>query len=275
MAKKQAATTEAEAVRTAVAELVEETAIAPVGPQAIARPSWVSEDAVAGSTGDIDANDITIPRLAIAQALSPQINRNKPEYIEGLQQLDMFNTVTGENYGTGPLTFTPLLFRKRAIEFIPRNQGGGVKDANVSIVLGKNGQYRDARLNFGADGKPPVATLFHEFICVLLDSMSLIAISMKTSQLKVSKAINYVLREDAEMRKLPAFARAWTIRTVEQTNAKGTFGNFVARHGKVHDDVLGAQLADLFVKLSGRNLNVSESGLQDEDENGGDPNVPF
>jgi len=269
MAKKNAEKT----APAAVAEVVEETAIAPVGPQAIARPSWASDEAVQAAAESFDNNDITIPRLSIAQALSPQLKRNDPSYIEGLGQLDLFNTVTGENYGAGPILFTPLIFRKRAIEFIPRTEGGGVRDANVSIAVNPStGAYKDARLNFGPNGEAPAATLFHEWICVLLDTMSLIAISMKTSQLKVSKQMNYIVREDAALRKLPAYARAWTIRTTEQTNKKGTFGNFVVRHGAVHSEEIGAQLAQIYNGLSGKNLNVE---VGNEPEPGGDENVPF
>lgn len=257
-----------------------ETAIVPAAPQAIARPTWVSATAAEESTQGIESNDVSIPRLAIAQALNPQLKRTDPAYIEGLAQLDMFNTVTSENYGAGPLSFSPLLFRKRAIEFIPRTEGGGVRDANVSVAVDPvTGAYKDKRLNFGPNGEAPTATLFHEWICVLLDTMSLIAISMKTSQLKVSKALNYIVREDATMRKLPAFARAWTIRTVEQTNRKGTFGNYVVRNGAVHGDAMGSQLAEIFESLKGKNLTVNDPTSDDEPAGGGgepgSDNVPF
>src|SRR5438128_5866074 len=115
----------------APAVLEESTALAPAQSQAIARPSWATSEQVDDAARNMDNNDVTIPRLAIAQALNPQLKRSDPAYIEGLAQLDMFNTVSGENYGTGPLRFTPLVFRKRAIEFIPRAAGGGVVDANV------------------------------------------------------------------------------------------------------------------------------------------------
>src|SRR5665213_2558557 len=43
--------------------------------------------------------DLMIPRLALAQALSPQVTEGDPNRIEGLKPGDLWNSVTSQNYG--------------------------------------------------------------------------------------------------------------------------------------------------------------------------------
>jgi len=48
---------------------------------------------------DINSETIAIPFLKLAQSLSPELNSRKPEFIQGLQPGDFFNSVTHEVYG--------------------------------------------------------------------------------------------------------------------------------------------------------------------------------
>ena len=50
----------------------------------------------AGEGIDYDTNELQIPFIRAIQALSPQIKKNDPQFIEGASQGDLFNTVTGE-----------------------------------------------------------------------------------------------------------------------------------------------------------------------------------
>jgi len=57
------------------------------------------------------SEDYQMPRLMIAQALSPEIQKSKPEFIKGLSPGDIFNTISRENFGPTvnviPLHFLP------------------------------------------------------------------------------------------------------------------------------------------------------------------------
>ena len=50
----------------------------------------------AGEGIDYDTNELQIPFIRAIQALSPQIKKNDPQFIEKASQGDLFNTVTGE-----------------------------------------------------------------------------------------------------------------------------------------------------------------------------------
>ena len=55
------------------------------------RPDWM-KDGNRGSE-EVSSNDITLPRLQIIQDLSPQHKKNKPEYIDGAEVGDFFNSL--------------------------------------------------------------------------------------------------------------------------------------------------------------------------------------
>jgi hypothetical protein len=50
----------------------------------------------AGDGASFDSSEMQIPFVRILQALSPQLNKKKPEFIEGASSSDMYNTVTGQ-----------------------------------------------------------------------------------------------------------------------------------------------------------------------------------
>ena len=52
--------------------------------------------ATAGEGTSYDSSEMQIPFVRIIQALSPQIKKKDPMYIEGADQGDAFNTVTSQ-----------------------------------------------------------------------------------------------------------------------------------------------------------------------------------
>ena len=87
------------------------------------RPDWM-EDSNRGSEG-VTAEDLIIPRLDVFQDLSPQIKKNKPEYIEGAEAGLLFNTVTGQVYGR-EIMFVPVFYRKEWVIWRTRKAGGEI-----------------------------------------------------------------------------------------------------------------------------------------------------
>lgn len=127
------------------------------------RESFIPEGDRTGAEG-ITKDDLRLPRLGFAQGLSPQIIEGDSKYIPDLKVFDMFNDLSGEIYGKGPIQFIPVRRDVRRIEFIPRSEGGGVKDLNVPA--------RDPRMEWetgpGGERIPPKATKFVEFVILLL-----------------------------------------------------------------------------------------------------------
>ena len=82
----------------------------------------------AGEGASFDSSEMQIPFVRILQALSPQLNKKKPEFIEGASSSDMYNTVTGQHWdGEEGLVVVPCYQTTKYLEFVPRDQGGGFK----------------------------------------------------------------------------------------------------------------------------------------------------
>lgn len=153
---------------------------------------------------DITKSDMLIPRLALAQPLSPQVTEGDPNRIENLKAGDLFNSITGEIYATDRKPIFVQILRKdkpRAMEFRPVEDGGGVLDPNVPLD--------DPRLKWGADGEKPTATLFRDYLARLLPSGELIALSFKSSGIKVAKQLNGLIA----LRNRDIFAGRYAIST--------------------------------------------------------------
>lgn len=74
---------------------------------------------------NVTSNDLLVPRLTILQDLSPQIKKNKSEYIEGAQVGHICDVGTGELFADGVM-FLPVYYRKDYLEWAPRASGKGL-----------------------------------------------------------------------------------------------------------------------------------------------------
>lgn len=149
---------------------------------------------------DMTKQDMLIPRLALAQSQSPQVIEGGPRYVPGMKVGDLFNSQTNEIYGQQVFVQIIRKDRERAMEFRPVDQGGGVIDPNVPL--------NDPRLLWEGD-KKPVATLFRDYLALLLPSRELIAISFKSTGIKVAKQLNGLIT----FRRRPIFAGRYVIAT--------------------------------------------------------------
>ena len=151
----------------------------------------------------ITREDITIPRLALAQALSPQVTEGDPRRIEGCKAGDLFNSQTGQIYG-GRIPVVVQIIRKdkqRAMQFRSIEDGGSVLDPNVPL--------NDPRLQWGENGEKPEATLFMDFLALVHPTRELIALSFKSSGLAAAKNLNKLIL----FRKKAIFAGLYSIKT--------------------------------------------------------------
>lgn len=128
------------------------------------RPKSLDPNDLSG-TEDITIDEIRLPRLCIAQGLSPQLVPTEGTYIKGLVIGQMFNDVSETIYGNGPISIIPLIRSVSRIEFDPLNKGVP-KDRFVPAGDGRL-EWRKNALGPGKDG-PPLATEYVEFVSLIL-----------------------------------------------------------------------------------------------------------
>lgn len=214
------------------AEVVTETSMAPrEGAGALAEiPDWmagVQEDA------PIAQEDMKMPRLAIAQGMSPAMQPGKPEYIDDLKLGQLFNSLTGEVYGKGPLRFAiAKRFPPRWVEF---NEERKLVDPNVPPGDPRT-EWREPE-EPGGQRRPPIATKFLDYVIVLLDTMEPIALSCARSNIKPATALNGLIQMRkpkliaGTARRIPEFAMAFTVETAQVPGPNNsTYGIFVFKN---------------------------------------------
>jgi len=231
---------------------------------AASRPEWLTEEKVSG-LDHIGSDDMIMPRLAVAQLTSKQLLKTDESYINGLEFGQYFNSVTSEVYGEGPLAFSVLRADPaRAIEFVPIDEGGGVVDMDVPLD--------DPRLDFtvGPDGKKikPTATKFYDFIIMLWPTKEIIALSFKSSGLKVAKKLNFLMRQRAA----PPWAGVYSISALSKTDAKGTYAIHVLDN---HEQAWVDDVQRPIVKDASEGLANKVVKIHQEREPGEDDDNPF
>lgn len=183
------------------------------------RPAWANADTARGSE-DVGMQDIILPRIDVLQAISPQVKKKDPKYIEGAEQGQIFNTVTGELYGDS-LVFIPVKFVREFIIWKDREAGGGFKGAFPTAH-----EAEDAMRDLEPEDVPVceiVETHVHYVLLVKPDGrLEEAVLSMAKSKRKISKKLNTLVQLGTGDR----FARAYKLSAVEAESAKGEYWSF-------------------------------------------------
>lgn len=207
--------------------MAETTAVAKPEPVTLARPDFLTKDDRRG-TEHITKDDIKMPRLALSQNMSYQVQRTHEKFIKDLRTGELFNDLTGEILGEGPVDFMIIRADKpRWIEFHPRESGGGIKDMNVP--------HNDPRTKFGPNGEKPAATQFYDYVIYLLGrpaDSGILALSLKSSGLKTARHLNSLIK----LRGATLWAGRYTLKVASEKNQKGEFFVYSIKNSATVDE---------------------------------------
>ena len=206
-------------------------------------PSNVFEDDAAKGLGAIGQEDLALPFLKILGQLSPEVNKRDGKYVEGAEPGMIYNSVSGELYdGVKGIDVIPCFYKLEYIEWKDRGEGLGAPVAiydSSSDIMSKtkpDANYKDRLPN----GNYIEKTASH-FVIVSGDSPSTALISMKSTQLKISRKWNSMMSgikmKGANGMFTPAsFSHIYKLKTTQMSNDKGTwFGWEVNKVGPVTD----------------------------------------
>jgi len=206
-------------------------------------PANVFEDDAAKGLGAIGQEDLALPFLKILGQLSPEVNKRDGKYVEGAEPGMIYNSVSGELYdGVKGINVIPCFYKLEYIEWKDRGEGLGAPVAiydSSSDIMSKtkpDANYKDRLPN----GNYIEKTASH-FVIVEGDSPSTALISMKSTQLKISRKWNSMMSgikmKGANGMFTPAsFSHIYKLKTTQMSNDKGTwFGWEVSKIGPVTD----------------------------------------
>jgi len=199
-------------------------------------------EADAGQGLNMTQEDLALPFLKVLGQLSPECNKRDAKHVEGAEPGMIINTVTGEVYdGVKGIDVVPVHYKRQHIEWQDRgeSQGAPVKiyDAGDDLPSTTRDKFNKDRLS---NGNYLENTASH-FVVILGSSPTTALISMKATQLKVSRKWNSMMmglkmQGKNGMFTPPTYSHIYKLKTVQQSNDKGTwFGWDVSRVGPISD----------------------------------------
>ena len=227
-------------------------------------PANVFEDDAAKGLGAIGQEDLALPFLKILGQLSPEVNKRDGKYVEGAEPGMIYNSVSGDLYdGVKGINVIPCFYKLEYIEWKDRGEGLGAPVAiydSSSDIMSKtkpDANYKDRLPN----GNYIEKTASH-FVIVEGDSPSTALISMKSTQLKISRKWNSMMSGIKMKGKnglfTPAsFSHIYRLKTTQMSNDKGTwFGWEVSKIGPVTDQSLYGQAKSFSENISKGNVKA-------------------
>ena len=199
-------------------------------------------DADKGSQ-NMTQDDLALPFLKVLGQLSPEVNKRDGKYVEGAEPGMILNSVTNEVFdGTKGVQVLPVFYERKYVEWADRGDSKGapvaIHDASSDIMstTTRDKSYKDRLPN----GNYLENTANH-FVIVLGDSPQTALISMKATQLKISRKWNSImmgikLQGKNGLFTPPTYSHIYNLKTVQMSNDKGTwFGWEVSKVGPVED----------------------------------------
>ena len=206
-------------------------------------PSNIFEEDAAKGLGKIGQEDLALPFLKILGQLSPEVNKRDGKYVEGAEPGMIFNSVSGDLYdGVKGIDVIPCFYKLEYIEWKDRGEGPGAPVAiydSSSDIMSKtkaDASYKDRLPN----GNYIEKTASH-FVIINGDSPSTALISMKSTQLKISRKWNSMmsgikLKGKNGLYTPASFSHIYKLKTTQMSNDKGTwFGWEVSKVGPITD----------------------------------------
>ena len=236
------------------------------------------EGALAVNMFEADANqgaqnmsqeDLALPFLKILGQLSPEVNKTHGKYVEGAEPGKIINTVTNELYSN--INVVPVFYKRKYIEWQDRGTSTGApvaiheSDSDIISQTTRGKDYKDRLPN----GNYLENTADH-FVILLGDSPQTALISMKATQLKVSRKWNSMMMGIKMQGKNglftpPTYSHIYSLKPVQMSNDKGTwFGWDVAKVGPVTDKGI-YDIAKTFAERVGKGEIEAKHGNEEAD----------
>ena len=227
-------------------------------------PANMFEEDAAKGLGAIGQEDLALPFLKILGQLSPEVNKRVGKYVEGAEPGMIYNSVTGDLYdGVQGIDVIPCFYKLEYIEWKDRGEGPGAPVAiydSSSDIMSKtkpDANYKDRLPN----GNYIEKTASH-FVIIMGDNPSTALISMKSTQLKISRKWNSMmsgikLKGKNGLFTPASFSHIYKLKTTQMSNDKGTwFGWEVSKVGPVTDQSLYGQAKSFSENISKGNVKA-------------------
>ena len=226
-------------------------------------------DAHAG-TQNMAQEDLALPFLKVLGQLSPEINKRDGKYVEGAEPGMILNTVTNEIFdGAKGIDVLPVYYRRQYVEWQDRGESKGAPVAiheassDITSKTTRDKSYKDRLPNGNY-----IENTANHFVVVLGKSPTTALISMKATQLKISRKWNSMmmglkLQGKNGLFTPPTYSHIYKLSTVQMSNDKGTwFGWDVSKVGPVEEKAI-YDMAKSFAESVGKGEVQAKHGTEE------------
>ena len=226
-------------------------------------PATTLEQDAGKGLGKLTQEDLALPFLKILGQLSPEVNKRDGKFVKGSEPGMIFNSVSGELYdGTKGISVIPCLYKLEYIEWKDRGEGSGAPVAihsSASDIMSKT--KMDANFKDRLPNGNYIEKTANHFVVITQPTATTALISMKSTQLKISRKWNSMMagikmKGKNGMFTPASFSHTYQLRTVQQSNDKGTwFGWEVQKIGPLAN-------GDTYQQAKAFAENISKGNVQ-------------
>lgn len=181
--------------------------------------------------GNVTADNLMIPRLGIIQKLSPQLDKNKSEYIKEAEVGDIVDVGTGDLFKEG-IIFLPVLFKTDWLEWAPRASGRGLINIHRDSAILEQCTVDEKKRNVLPNGNYIAETAQFFGLNVTADLRKSF-IPMTSTQLRKSRKWNTLSTGERIKNKAgqlfmpPLWYRFYSLTTGHESNSEGDWEGWV------------------------------------------------
>ena len=189
---------------------------------------------------NISVEDIKLPFLKILEKTSEEVNSRNAKYVKGVEAGMILNTLTNQFYdGKKGINVIPAFYNRNFVEWADRGTGSGapIGEYDVTDPIVKTATRDKSNKDRLPNGNYVERTASH-FVIVLGESSSTALISMKSTQLKISRKWNSMMKgiklkgKSGNLYEPASFSHIYKLKTTQLSNDKGTwFGWEVSKNG--------------------------------------------
>ena len=245
--------------------------------------STFDDDLLSGGTGleETTTEDFAIPFIRVLQPLSPQLQKQHGSYVEGASAGDLYNTVTNAYYdGAKGISIVPCAYNKKYIEWIPREKGGGLINANHGVSILSKCTRDASRRTYTPEGNEIVETAQY-FVLVLEPEPQQAVLTFTSTQLGVSRKWLSMLRmarvqnSKGDSVQAPMFANTFRLSTVTQSNDKGSWNGYSINQEAPTELSVALMAKEFMSAARSGDVEVKEEHQRDETATTPKDDIPF
>ena len=192
---------------------------------AVATLDFVSDSGM--GLENVDKQDLALPFLKLLQSGSDETKKKHAKYVEGAEAGMFYNTVTKKLYsGEKGIEVIPVFYKMTYPEWAPfeKREGRPIHNDRGPGIMSQTTQ-NDRNKDMLTNGNEIIKTANH-FVIILGDRPEKALMTMKSTQLKVSRSWNSLMEDQFEHDQktgkavpAPMFSRVYKLNSVENSGS--------------------------------------------------------